>query len=127
MATMFKSDMPVRKRVKNRTVSKARAARRRITVAHEMIAKAEVRIRDNYTCRVPGCDDPTRHIEVAHLEDKGMGGDPKGLRSTPDKMLVLCREHHQGRRSVHSGHLVILPLDKTLGTNYSCYFHWRTP
>ena len=102
-----------------------RAAKRRKVVAHETQQKAIVRERDDYRCRVPGCMNPRRQLEVAHLEDKGMGGDPTGIRSTPAKMLVLCRDHHQGPKSVHSGHLVIAPKDAELGTAGPCNFDWR--
>src|SRR6185503_4087665 len=50
-----------------------RAAKRRKVIAHETEQKEIVRERDDYRCRVPGCMNPFRGVEVAHLEDKGMG------------------------------------------------------
>jgi len=35
---------------------------------------------------------------VSHQEHKGMGGNPAGDRSTPDKMLLLCAARHRENR-----------------------------
>ena len=77
-----------------------RVSRKKHVKAAEKDEKAKVRARDK-TCRWPGCKPETR-LEVAHLHDKGMGGD-KGTRSTADQMVLLCYRCHQGRVSLHSG------------------------
>lgn len=82
--------------------------RRREIVADERREKDAVRRRDHYQCRWPACEHaPLKpRLEVAHLDDKGMGGD-HGLRTTRDRMLLLCFLHHQGAVSLHSGDLRI--------------------
>ena len=78
--------------------AKLRAAKRRKRDAAERASKAKVRQRD-VVCRFPLCRclrtgrPPT--WEVSHSEHKGMGGDPTGDRSTPDKMVLLCSIRHR--------------------------------
>jgi len=85
--------------------------------------KAKVRMRDKWHCRFPlcGCRGPAvrtwMRLEVAHLVHKGMGGNPKGDRSTADQMIYLCEHRHQhGGVSLHKGTLRIVPLTRE-GTN----------
>jgi len=58
--------------------------------------KEKVRLRDR-TCRFPLC--PCQRwnlfLEVSHAEHKGMGGDPTGERSTPDRMIYVCNWRHK--------------------------------
>lgn len=85
-------------------------ARARLAKARELAAKDAAKIRDHFTCR--RCHGAMlqgplmRHIEAAHIADKGMGGDPTGLRSwRASDYVTLCRACHRGPRSVHSGHV----------------------
>jgi hypothetical protein len=69
-------------------------------------------------CRiVPDCE-YVRHYrrEIAHARAKGIGGD-HGNRSTADQMISGCFMHHQGPRSLHSGHIRIECLEPENGTN----------
>lgn len=71
--------------------------------ANEQAEKAKVVRRDGlHYCRlVPGCRE--RHLhETAHLDDKGMGGDPTGIRTQANLMVRACFFHHQGNWSLHS-------------------------
>lgn len=101
----------------------ANRAERRTAEDH---AKAEVRKRDGGVCRWPGCGERGKRwrLEVAHLADKGMGGD-HGVRSTRDQMILLCLPDHQGARSLHSGDKRITPLT-TAGTDGPCQFEEQT-
>ena len=54
-------------------------------------------------CRVFGCLS-WNALEMAHLKAKGMGGD-RGIRTTTRNCAMVCHEHHQGTRSLHSGHI----------------------
>lgn len=58
--------------------------------------------REQYRCRIPWCEETA--YEMAHLADKGMGGD-HGLRTTTANCVAVCTGHHRGTRSLHSGHL----------------------
>lgn len=74
--------------------------------------KRKVRRRDR-TCRFPlcGCHTLRLRLEVAHIDHKGMGGNPEGDRSTADRMVYLCVHRHQdGRVSFHKGTLQAKPL-----------------
>ncbi len=96
--------------------------RRELRLAEEA-AKDQVRIRDQRKCRVPGCRFLKQGwaLHVAHLDDKGMGGDKQLLRTRVDRMLALCACHHQGPISLHSTDLRIIP-ETSRGTRGPCRF-----
>lgn len=54
-------------------------------------AKRQVRKRDNYTCRFPGCGRQGRSIDVHHVAKISQRPD---LKFDPDNMICLCRVHH---------------------------------
>lgn len=91
----------------------------------EDAVKHNVRIRDHYRCRVPGCTEQKHgvRLEVAHLDDKGMGGDPRLVRTQRHRMIALCFLHHQGPISLHSTDLRIEPEDDMRGTDGPCVFY----
>lgn len=92
----------------------------------EQDAKREVRRQDRY-CRFPlcGCDRAKLQWEVAHLQHKGMGGNPAGDRSDPSRLIYLCTARHQtGLVSLHAGTLEIEPLTSD-GTRGPCSFRIR--
>lgn len=80
--------------------------------ANEDAVKAELRARDGKGCRWPGCEFWRKGVRVegVHLVDKGMGGDPLGIRTKRALMIRLCHRHHQGSTSIHSGDLDIVFL-----------------
>lgn len=83
-------------------------SRRRERKQNEDGAKAEVRKRDKFRCRFPlcGCGKLKLPLEVSHDFHKGIGGNPKGDRSTPEIMVLLCNHRHQyGKVSRHAGTL----------------------
>lgn len=94
---------------KDRTVGKERTYRARprglITKrpppgqSQERRHKAQVRLRDRY-CRMPlcGCWRFRLSLHVSHQQHKGMGGNPKGDRSHPDRMLLVCGPRHRENR-----------------------------
>lgn len=91
----------------------------------EGVEKTKVRKREHYRCRWPDCEyrDVSQPLDVAHPKEgaKGMGGDKTGIRTQADLMMLLCRLHHQGPVSIHSGDLRWVPLTKD-GTNGVCAF-----
>jgi hypothetical protein len=89
---------------------------------HERVEKDKARKRDRRGCRWPFCEHKALkpRIEVAHLDDKGMGGD-HSERTTADRLICLCFLHHQGAKSLHSGDLLIAPQTE-LGTDGPCMF-----
>lgn len=101
----------------------ARRDRRKILDAYETVEKRKVRLRDQF-CRWPSCDYCSRYkhltLHVAHVNDKGMGGD-HGLRSTADQMILLCALRHAGPTSLHSGHCRITPITDR-GTDGPCQY-----
>lgn len=78
------------------TAKAARRERTRQARKQERDAKAEVRRRDK-TCRFPlcGCRRGGYALHVAHGTHKGMGGNPKGDRSTAAGMVLLCAPRHR--------------------------------
>jgi len=98
------------------TAAKARRARRATIERAERLAKEAAKERDGYRCRRCGSQMWSfsmergvmfSHVQAAHIDDKGMGGD-HGLRSSKaSDYVTLCRSCHQGPRSIHSGHVVI--------------------
>ena len=104
-----------------------RARRRGERKSHETREKAEVRARDGRGCRWPGCTfDKKFRVECAHLVDKGMGGDPMGVRTKRALMIRLCHVHHQGGTSIHSGDLDIVFLTSK-GTDGPVQFLRKNP
>lgn len=103
----------------------ARRTRKEKLDAHEDREKTAVRKRDRYQCRWPKCiyRNQAVPLEVAHLEHKGPGGNPDGTRSVRSKMILLCQNHHQGRTSLHSKDLRIVPLTEQ-GTDGPCKFEF---
>lgn len=110
------------------TVAEYRERRRNARKNAKMTVQRELRVRDGVGCRWPGCEFWQRgyRVENAHLEDSGMGGDPALIRTQRQKMIRLCIQHHQGRVSIHSKDLRVVPLtDK--GTDGPCEFQVRNP
>jgi hypothetical protein len=101
-----------------------KVAKRAKRVNSERSAKEQVRARDGRRCRVPGCRDQAKgwRLEVAHLSDKGMGGD-HGTRSKRHLMICLCYPHHQGQDgySLHNERLRIEP-ETSEGADGPCKF-----
>lgn len=87
---------------------KLQQARRRLADTRERAAKDAAKARDGYLCRRCGYPGAVR-VEAAHIRSAGMGGDPTGLRSwKASDYITLCHSCHQGPRSVHSGHVVMV-------------------
>jgi hypothetical protein len=64
--------------------------------AAEDAVMREAKQRDGYTCRWPKCEYMPKkpRIECAHLEHRGMGGNPSGDRTQRHKLITLCVVHH---------------------------------
>lgn len=102
----FKGDQPNRVR--------ERRLRKMAVDLQERKNKTAVRKRDR-KCRFPicGCERWRRQSQVSHREHKGPGGDPKGIRSGTENMVLLCPFRHQENRvSIHQGNLQWDPLTK---------------
>lgn len=120
--------------VKRRQVAKTVRRKQQLArIQAERDAKAEVRERDQ-TCRWPGCDCQRswgdaqgmrwmRQLEVAHLVDKGMGGDKQQLRSQRKLMILICGWRHRGNFSLHSKRARIVPVNAAKGTDGLCEFY----
>jgi hypothetical protein len=52
--------------------------------------------RDGRVCRFPRCEFTGKKLPIdpAHQTHRGMGGDPKGTRTTRATVIALCRVHH---------------------------------
>lgn len=87
---------------------------------HEDAIEGAVKRRDHGRCRIPGCKG---RGQWAHLNHRGMGGNPKGDKSTTAETLCLCFTHHQGPDSLDRGWLEVIPLT-TAGCDGPLAFHW---
>lgn len=76
-----------------------RHLKRRDTKAAEDAIMRQVRREDRY-CRFPecGCGKMKLGLDVAHLEHRGMGGNPKLDRTTPAGLILLCRARHRAHK-----------------------------
>ncbi len=101
--------------------------RRHDRTAAEAREKDRVRVRDRI-CRWPHCENCRRftpRLEVAHLDAKGMGGDPRGAVTTADQMVLLDYLTHQsGIYSLEQHGRRIEPLTDR-GTDGPCEF-WQS-
>jgi hypothetical protein len=100
--------MPAQPKPPKGTASAYRRQRRVLVETRERNAKKAAKMRDRFRCRYCGASTLTTEIEAAHLRDKGMGGDGGRYSSDQRDYIALCREHHQGPRSLHSGHLRVV-------------------
>lgn len=74
-----------------------------------LLKKTEAKVRDCFRCLVPGCGVQGRdRVEAAHLVDSGMGG-RFSVSSQRGHFATVCREHHQGVKSIHTTHLLVMP------------------
>jgi len=91
----------------------AKRKRKREQKATESAAMKAARRRDR-VCRFPicPCGQFKLRLEVAHQRHRGMGGNPKGDRTTTAGLVLLCVARHQGSLSVHSGDLRWVGLTK---------------
>ena len=104
----------------------ARKTKKAAIKSFEESEKRAVRIRDGHKCRWPGCrNGKDIRTEVAHLNDKGIGGD-HSARSTRDQMMLLCFLCHQGPNSLHAKTRHIEPLTDR-GTDGVCAFYELNP
>jgi len=110
-----------------KSLAEHRIERRNARRLHEDKVKAELRARDGRGYRWPGCEfDKKVRVEGVHLVDKGMGGDPLGIRTQRQLMIRLCLIHHQGSTSIHSGDLDIVFLTSK-GTDGPVQFLRKNP
>lgn len=101
----------------------ARVIKKRKIDKVENDSKADVRRRDRF-CRFPRCGCKSFNLarHVAHLDHKGMGGDPSGERSKPERMIVLCSARHkENKYALDRGTIRIRPRTRK-GTAGPCAF-----
>jgi hypothetical protein len=72
-----------------------RRQRRREVTTHEDKEMRAAKRRDK-VCRYPLCEYRTQKLSLhaCHLKHRGMGGNPKGDRTTRDTLITLCARHH---------------------------------
>jgi hypothetical protein len=90
--------------------------------------KQFVRDRD-LVCRFPACSCQRfdLFLEVSHAEHKGMGGDPTGERSAPEKLILVCNwRHKEGRYAIDRKNIRWRPLTAE-GSNGPVAWDIRAP
>jgi hypothetical protein len=111
------------------TLAEYREKRRSRRSSAKLSVKVELKVRDGIGCRWPGCEFWRKGyiVDGAHvMQAAGSGGDPRMVRSQRHHQMRICRQHHRGPVSLHSGDLRVIPLtDK--GTDGPCEFQARNP
>lgn len=69
-------------------------AEKRKHKAAEDAAMAEAVKRDGGKCRWPGCHYKALKVCAAHLEHRGMGGNPSLDKTQRHKLIAFCVRHH---------------------------------
>lgn len=89
--------------------------------AHEERVMGEAKRRDGSVCRWPDCEYKTDRLPIdpCHLVHRGMGGDPKGTRTTKDSIIALCRKHH----GLMDAALIEIEPQTEQGTDGPCAFY----
>lgn len=109
------------KPAKGTALLQARERRASRVAAEQKVMQAALR-RDEHKCRVPRCEYASKKLPIdpAHKVHRGIGGDPRGTRTTLDTIIGLCRIHHG---QYDQGVLVIEPLQEALGFNGPCAYY----
>lgn len=109
----------LKKPVKRSTSKRKRHAAK---VANIKTVRDEVMERDGEMCRVvrlliqfgvlPGSYivSVPPLLELAHIDARGMGGNPDLSRDTAENTIMAAHQFHRGTRSLHSGHLKVRAL-----------------
>lgn len=71
------------------------ATKRRDRKALEDATMRAAKDRDGHRCRFPWCQFRHLRVEACHEVHRGMGGNPKGDRTTRAALITFCIRHHQ--------------------------------
>lgn len=98
--------------------------RRATRTAKEQKVMQAVLKRDGRQCRVPKCEHRSKQLPIdpCHMRHRGMGGDPKGTRTTLETLVALCRAHHG---EYDADLLTIKCVRPAFGTNSTLDFYDR--
>lgn len=83
------------KPLRGETLLGSRERRATRTKGEQKVMQAALK-RDGRQCRVPKCEHRSKQLPIdpCHMRHRGMGGDPKGTRTTLETLVSLCRAHH---------------------------------
>lgn len=102
---------PQPKPLKRSTLKRRKKREKNLNIA---IVRESVMAREDYGCRVSAMLSAfgfvlvhERPLELAHLDARGMGGNPDLSRDTTANTVSVVDRIHQGARSMHSGHIKI--------------------
>lgn len=113
---------------KGAAMVKSRVTRRK-RVSDEQKAMQAALKRDGRKCRRPRCEFAPLKLTVdpCHMVHRGMGGNPKGDRTTRATVIALCRRHHgMYDKTDHARELRIEPLTP-LDFDGVCEFYETNP
>lgn len=111
------------KPVRGSSLVAARMRRSERVSVEQAVMRQAVRL-DGDKCRFPGCRHRSRKLPIdpCHARHRGMGGNPKGDRTTLETVIALCRFDH-GRYD--AGQLDIEPMDESRGFRGRCVWYER--
>lgn len=102
-----------------------RLGKKRSRKLAEERAMSAARRRDGHRCRWPRCEFTGLTLAVAHLEHRGMGGNPAGDKTERHKLILLCVRHHDRFDGRAAPDVDIVPVDSRAGTDGPCVFYVR--
>lgn len=124
---------PQPKPVKRSTLKRRKKREKNENIA---IVREAVMARDRFECRLTVllrrmlCFDVAyrRPLELAHIDARGMGGNPDLSRDTTENTISVFDRVHQGAFSMHSGHVKVRPLTDKGANGPLCFeFYEKLP
>jgi hypothetical protein len=103
-----------------------RAAKRSARVAAEQKVMQAAKRRDGGKCRWPRCEFKALAVEPAHMDHRGMGGNPSGDKTQRHKIIALCVRHHDQFDGRAVPDIDIVPVYAEQGTDGPCAFYQRS-
>lgn len=117
---------PQPKPIKRSTLKARRRLRKRTnigTVYERVFDREDERCRIGRLMERFGFDALWDRLELAHIDARGMGGNPSLSRDTTQNTIIATRLLHQGPYSLHSGYLKVRPLTEK-GADGPCCFEF---
>lgn len=100
------SGVPLPKCPSGRTSTQHHRRNARVAKRMMQLHKTEAKILFDFHCQRPGCTYRSLDVHGAHIDSAGFGGrDSLGWH----EYVPTCPDDHVGARSLHSGHLLLVP------------------
>lgn len=102
-----------------------RRGKKRTRKLAEEAVMAEAKRRDGNKCRWPRCSYKLL-VGAAHMDHRGMGGNPSGDKTERHKLIALCLRHHDQFDGRTVPDVDIVPVSAEQGTDGPCSYFQRS-